>query len=98
MITRDARTYDYFTLGEPDAHGQATLPGPDAVPAGQIKMTISLTTHSTQDNINFSNAQYLGITHAPIDDTYIIQYGEERLKVLFVHSLGRHTQAFMTVV
>ena len=95
MINANMRLYNYFTLGGKDAYGQQIIPSIDAVPAGQIKMAISLTSQSVQDNINYKGAQYLGLTHAPIDDTYIIQFGDKRLKVLYINAFGRIKQVFM---
>lgn len=58
-------------------------------------MSINLTSQSVQDNINYSGANYMGLTYAKVDDTYIIEFGEERLKVLYVNPLGRLNQVFM---
>ncbi len=92
------RRYNYFTLGAENEYGQHTLPAEDAVPTGTIMMQINLTSQAVQDNINYKNAQYMGLTHAKVDDTYIIQYGEERLKVLYVNDMGRLNQVFMASV
>lgn len=97
MINSNMRLYDYFTLGE-NAYGQTTLPKEDAVPVGQIKMAICLTNQSIQDNINYKGATYVGFTHAKVDDTYVIQYGSQRLKVLYINATGRLTQVFMEEV
>ena len=61
-------------------------------------MAINLTSQSVQDNINYKDANYMGLTHAKVDDTYIIQYGEERLKVLYVNPFGRLNQVFMKLM
>ena len=98
MINADMRWYDYFTIGEKDAYGQATMPAQDAVPTGQIKMAINLSSQTVQDNINYLDAQYIGLTHAPINESYIIQYGKDRLKVLYVNPKGRLTQVFMAAI
>lgn len=98
MITAAMRIYDYFTLGAEDEYGQRTMPPADAVPTGTIKMAINISSQAVQDNINYQNANYVGLTHAKVDDTYIIQYGDERLKVLYVNPKGRLTQVFMTTV
>jgi hypothetical protein len=93
MITTDMRFYDYFTFGSEDEYGQETL---STEPVGKVKMAINITSQSVQDNINYKNSQYIGLTHAKVDDTYVIQYGEERLKVLYVNPLGRYNQVFLT--
>lgn len=96
MINTDMRVYNYFTLGPKDDYGQLRIPSPDAEPEGTIKMTINVTSQSTQDNIKYKDAAYIGLTqNANVDDTYIIQYGDGRLKVLYVQSKGRYKQVYM---
>ena len=90
MINADMRLYSYHTLGAMDAYGQPQL----SENMGLIKMAISNTSKATQDNILYNNASYIGVTHAPIDDKYVIQYGEEKLKVLYV-TKGRYNIAFL---
>lgn len=92
MINADMRLYDYFTFGADDGYGQPQL---SAEPVGQIKMAINLTSQSIQDNINYKEAQYIGLTHADVDDTYVIAFGNERLKVLYVTPKGRYKQVFL---
>ena len=96
MINADMRLYNYFTIGEDDGYGQPATPGPNAIPEGQIKMAINITSQSIQDNINYENAQYVGLTHANVSDKYIIEYGDERLKVLYVNPKGRYKQVFLS--
>lgn len=95
MINADMRLYDYYTYGENNAYGEQVL-SKDIV--GTIKMAINITSQSIQDNINYKEAAYMGLTHAPIDDTYVIQYGEKKLKVLYVNPKGRLTQAFLAEI
>jgi len=92
MINRDMREYFFYTIGDLDEYGQATI---STSPSGKIKMAIHITNQSVQDNILYSDAQYIGITHAEIDDTFIIQYKDEKLKVLYVNPSGRYKQVFM---
>lgn len=92
MINADMRIYDYFTMGKPDSYGQPTI---SENPVGQIKMAINTTSQRVQDNINYKDCQYIGLTHAQVDDTYVIQYGNEKLKVLYVNPKGRFKQVFM---
>lgn len=92
MINSDMHTYNYFTFGDLDEYGQETL---SKEPVGTIKMAIYNTSQSIQDNINYKGATYLGLTHnANVNDTYVIEYGEEQLKVLYV-TPGRFKQVFM---
>lgn len=92
MINADMRLYDYYTYGAKDAYGQPTL---SADKAGAVKMAVNITSQSVQDNINYSGATYLGLTFALLDDTHVIQYGDKKLKVLYVNSKGRLKQVFM---
>ena len=92
MINADMRIYDYYTYGEDNGYGQPSI---SASPQGKIKMAVNITSQAVQDNINYADAQYMGLTLSPIDDTYVIQYGDEKLKVLYVNPKGRYKQVFM---
>ena len=93
MIATDMRIYNYFTLGEKNEYGERTI---STTPTGTIKMALNIASQSVQDNILYKNCSYVGITHANVDDTYIIQNGNERLKVLYVNNRGRYTLVYMT--
>lgn len=87
------KLYNFFTFGELDAYGQPQL---SAIPQGQIKIAINITSQSIQDNINYNGASYIGLTHdSSINDSYVIGYGEEKLKVLYVNPKGRLKQVFL---
>lgn len=93
MINADMKIYDYFTLGGNNGYGQPTV---SEEPQGTIKMAIYITSQSTQDNINYENCNYVGLTmDKSVNDKMVIQYGTEKLKVLYVNSTGRFTQAFL---
>lgn len=92
MINANMRLYNYFTLGKKDGYGQ---PQVSKEVKGQIKMSISITSQSIQENINYKDASYMGLTHSNVDDTYVIQYGEEKLKVLYINPVGRYKQVFL---
>ena len=93
MITTEMRQYDYFTFGADDEYGQPTL---SKEPVGQIKMAIYLTSQSIQDNVLFEDSTYMGLTNdTKVTSNYVIKYGEERLKVLYVNPNGRYKQVFM---
>ena len=92
MISNKMRFYDYYTYGESNAYGQPQL---SKEVQGTIKMAINTTSQFIQDNIQYKNATYLGLTFAPINNKYVIQYGDIKLKVLYVNSAGRMTQVFM---
>lgn len=92
MINTDFRKYSFFTLGDIDEYGQ-----PQTTPEAQgtITMAIYITSQSVQDNINYSNAQYVGLTQNNVNDTYIIEYENKKLKVLYVNPKGRYKQVFL---
>ena len=93
MINSKMRTYDYFLYGDNDGYGQTSL---SMEPIGTVKMAIHNTSVSIQDSIIYKGATYVGLTpDKNIDDTYVIQYGDERLKVLYVTTEGRYRQVFM---
>ena len=90
------RAYDYFTFRELNAYGQAQL---SEEPKGQVKLSIYTTAENTQANVNYTNANYIGLTHdKSINDSYVIKYGENRLKVLYVNKKGRFFQVFMAKI
>lgn len=92
MINTRMKEYQYYLLQDADEYGQAQIT-PEA--QGTIKLAISITSQAVQDNINYLNASYIGLTLGTVTDKYIIQYGEEKLKVLFVYSGGRYKQVFL---
>lgn len=93
MINADFRIYDYLTFDGEDSYGQAQL---SETVKGTIKMAINIASQATQDSILYTDCQYIGLTHAEVDDTYVIKYGDERLKVLYVNPKGRYKQVFMS--
>lgn len=96
MINADMRSYDYFLYGEEDRYGQPQLS--DTI-QGSVKMSIYSTSTNIQDNINYKNAEFIGLTKdSNICDKYVIQYGIDKLKVLYVISKGRLKQVFMIKV
>ena len=92
MINADMRLYDYFTLGDDNGYG---VPAKSEDVKGQIKMSINIASQSVQDNVNYKECNYIGLTHANVDDTYIIDYEGELLKVLYVNPKGRYKQVFL---
>lgn len=96
MINSNMRTYNYFLYSENDAYGQGSITDEAQ---GTVKMSITNTSTSTQDNILYKDATYLGLTlDKSIDDTYVIEYGKERLKVLYTVPQGRYRQVFMKYI
>lgn len=93
MINTDMREYSFYKYGEDDGYGQAAL---STEPIGKIKIAINITSQSVQDNILFKDCTYTGLTQdAAIDDTYVIDYQGEKLKVLYINPKGRYKQAFL---
>ena len=93
MINAKMRTYDYYIYGEKDAYGQPQL---SAETQGSIKIAINTTSQSIQDNILYQDCSYIGLTlDSTVNDTFVIQYGDEKLKVLYVNPEGRYKQVFL---
>ena len=94
MITTEMRLYDYLTFGAYDEYGQPML---SKEPQGKIKMAIYISSQSIQDNVLFEDCAYIGLTtDTEVNSTYVIKYGEERLKVLYVNPQGRYKQVYMS--
>ena len=94
MINSQMRSYDYLLYGDDDSYGQAAL-SPEV--KGSVKMSINSTTQAIQDNIKYKGAEYIGLTHdKSINDKFVIKYGDEKLKVLYVNPAGRYIQVFMS--
>ena len=93
------REYDYYLLGKDNGYGQSTLILDDnmqPLKQGIVKLSISRITQAVTEDIRYSDSTYVGITmDRDVDDTYIIQYGPELLKVKYVNPDGRFTQVFM---
>ena len=92
MINRDMKAYNYLTIGGSDEYGQ-----PQITPEvqGTVKMALYISSQAVQDNINYKDCKYIGLTTAYVDDTYIIEYEKERLKVLYVNPKGRYKQVYL---
>lgn len=95
MINSRMSDYEYFLLGVDNGYGQATM-SPDV--QGTIKLSISTITKAISDNVRYSGASYIGLTQdKSINDTYVIKYGDELLKVQYVIPDGRYTQVFLGI-
>ena len=95
MINAQTREYNYYTIGEDNGYGQPQMPAADAQPVGKIKLAIYLTSQAIQDNVNYKNCNYIALTRAKVDDTYVIEYEGARLKVLYVNTDGRYKQVYL---
>ena len=93
MINATMRTYSYFTFGAYDEYGQQTL---STAPVGTIKLSINTLSTNIGTNIKYKDATYIAFTQDKrINDTFVIQYGAEKLKVLYTIPFGRYTQVFL---
>lgn len=93
MINRQMKTYDYYKYeSTKDAYGQETL---SETAQGKIKMIIYTSTQRIEDNIIYKDAEYIGLTRQAVDDKCVISYGCDKLKVLYVNSMGRLNQVYM---
>lgn len=92
MINSQMKNYNYFTLNGSDEYGQ-----PQPIKADDtIKIAINFVTETLQENPLYSGVQYTGLTlNKNINSSYIIEYGGERLKVLYVNKAGRYNQVFL---
>ena len=91
MISAQMKNYNYRTFEENNSYGQPAL----SDTKGTIKMAINLTTQTLNESSLYSGAQYLGLTNDAIDSTYVIEFNEENLKVLYVNPNGRYKQVFL---
>ena len=92
MINPTMRDYDYYTLGEKDEYGQETL----SEVQGKVKLAIHVLSNTIGTNIYYKDATYIAITqNKAINDSFVIQYGEEKLKVLYTTPSNRYTQVFL---
>jgi hypothetical protein len=86
MINADFKRYQYYTYStNPNAYGERTL---NTTSSGTIDLAIYLMSQELSGNINYKDASY--VAFAPItqqlDDTYVINYNNKMLKVLYVYS------------
>lgn len=93
MITTQMRNYNYYMITDKiDEYGQ-----PQTIEAeGVVKMAINFANEQVTTNHLYSGATYVGLTlNKEIDESYIIQYGEEKLKVTYANKVGRYNQVFL---
>lgn len=95
MINSRMKEYEYYLLGVDNGYGQLTIT-PDV--QGTVNISITTLTKAVTDDIRYTDATYIGLTHdTSIKDTYVIKYGDELLKVQYVNPDGRYTQVFLGV-
>jgi hypothetical protein len=87
------RLYNYYSFGEDNGYGMPQL---SEEPEGKIKISINISSQSIQDSILFKDCSYVGLTHDKnINDSYVIEYGSSKLKVLYVNPVGRYKQVYL---
>lgn len=95
MINAQMTEYKYFVYKE-NEYGEQVI---DISSSGTILMAINLVNKEVTDNILYTNANYIGLTlDNSITDKFVIEYGKEKLKVLYVNPQGRYKQVFMAKV
>lgn len=93
MINATMRTYDYFTFGEKDEYGQEIL---SEEVQGKIKLAVYTLSNTIGANIKYKDATYIALTkNKDINDSFVIKYGEEKLKVMYIIPFGRYNQVFL---
>lgn len=99
MIARDMQHYSYGAYGDPGAYGQPTIIRDDSgapVIQGSTDMAIYITSQSIQDNVNYKDCAYVGLTNDnTLNDSLVILYGDELLKVEYINPHGRLNQVFL---
>lgn len=92
MISNSMSDYNYSTLGARDEYGQEA----ESEIQGTIKLAIYSLTNTLGANIKYKDATYLALTHnKTINDSFVIHYGNEKLKVLYTIPAGRYNQVFL---
>jgi hypothetical protein len=93
MINRDMRYYDYLKYSGSSGYGMDQL---TEDVQGSVKMAIYHSSTSVQDNIKYSDCTYTALTNdSSIDDTFVIKYGKEKLKVMYIIPAGRYKQVYL---
>lgn len=93
MINADMREYGYYLYGDQDAYGQVTL---STEIKGTVKLSIYPITQALADNIKYSGCSYVGLSFdTDINDTFVVQFHQEKLKVQYVNTFGRYRQVFL---
>lgn len=93
MISTNMRNYEYFAYSEEsDAYGQQVL---SLEPVGTIKIALEIASQEITDSIAYSGCTYIGFTRGDIDDSHVIKFREDKLKVMYVNPRGRLKQVFL---
>ena len=94
MIATKMREYKYFRYVGEDEYGQAKL---SDKPIGTVKVAIYLISEQPDGTIKFCKGMYQGVTlDKEIDDTYVIKYGKQLLKVTSVTPSNLYRIVYLT--
>lgn len=92
MINTDMRPYDYLLYEEKNEYGTPSL-GTEV--KGSINLAIYTNTMAVTDSVKYSEGDYVALTRAAINDSFVILYGDKKLKVLYVIPSHMYNQAFL---
>ena len=94
MITAQMKKYEYFAYSDSvNEYGENEL---QTQSRGTVKMAINAISDSIVDNPLYKDATYIGLTfNFNLNDSNIIAYGKEKLKVLYVKPFGRYNQVYL---
>lgn len=95
MINSQMKDYTYSIYSEHEnEYAEKTI---SATGGGTVKIAINLMNNQIVDNALYKTASYIGLTFSSaINDTCIIDYEGEKLKVLYVVPQGRMKQVFLS--
>lgn len=87
------KSLKYYKYSDVNGYGQLTL---SKEAAGEVKIAIFTSSQAIQDNINYKDANYIGLTCSSLlDDNCAIEYGDKKLKVLYITPDGRYKQVYL---
>ena len=92
MINANMRLYDYFAFEEDNGYGEKAL---STEVKGQVKMAIEVISQGLDNSVLYSAASYIGLTNDNVNDSYVINYENKQLKVLYVNPKGRYKQVYL---
>lgn len=92
MIAPKMRSYSCEILGALDEYAQSIA----AASTDTVLISLSEVNHSNNDNVLYSDAEYIGFTfNRDLDDTYILITDKGRLKVTYVNRDGRYNVVYL---
>ena len=92
MIAPKMRSYSCEILGALDEYAQPIA----AASTDTVLISLSEVNHSNNDNVLYSDAEYIGFTfNRDLDDTYILITDKGRLKATYVNRDGRYNVVYL---